>query len=527
MRFLKRLLRWTGILTVAVVVTGYGTFLYTNRTPPQLKAPNYYAYYLEQDSVPAGRVGIFITHLVVPEHMEETVWFTASQKALQYIPWPFNKLAAGDRGVVLIDPDRYYEFEEFEPSTLVDHTGSDRDLDGVPYVTKWRLGEVTWIPPSESLHLDHGYFLLDSRGSGMPTISAKLINKARHYYYTPGKASVQGTVPHEYGMGVIVEQTMEQIRSRYGGIPYRWVNAENFGNAREAMYSLLDEGVDTVILSAPMAVYSHHEEFNGGFKHAMRYLHEWEETNGKHIKVIMARQLGDFDATREPWVNMLRDRLEQLPAGADIKIAMSIHGMPWDRVPHEAWLELSPPYLAATKADLERLLQGYDFGRTEVVQSQDHFADPHNDPEGKYLSTNDAFWDGVNDDYDYVINVPIEFFAENTDTLYYHAMANFENFPKYDVYQTIDYPDWNVPYTREIEHEGIRIIYNGVPVGAYNEPLVRAYVQALDEVLARSPEVARRATQDRRQYSVTRGSQRDGRDVPGSKPPAPRMEDRP
>ena len=29
-------------------------------------------------------------------------------------------------------------------------------------------------------------------------------------------------------------------------------------------------------------------------------------------------------------------------------------------------------------------------------------------------------------DYDYVVNVPIEFFAENTDTMFYHAMANFE-----------------------------------------------------------------------------------------------------
>lgn len=495
MRVLKKLLVWTGGLVLLVAVGAYGVFRYVNRIPPQLKEPNYYTYYLGQDTVPEGRAGVFVTHLVIPENMEQETWYTIAQKVLQYIPWPFRELASADRGVMLLDPERYYEFEKFEPTRLVDHTGSDRDLDGVPYITKWRLGEVTWVPPSENLHLDHGYFLLDSRGSGMPTVSAKLTNKARHYYYMPGKASVQGTVPHEHGMGIIVEQGMAKIRARYGDVPYRWVNAENFGMAREAMYSLLDEGVDTIILSSPMAVYSHHEDFNGGFKHAMHYIHEWEEANGKQIKVIMTRQLGDFEATREPWVNMLRDRLEQLPAGADVKVAMSIHGMPWDRVPHEAWLELSPPYLNGTQTALEELLERYDFGRTEVVMSQDHFADPHNDPDGKYLSTNDAFWDGVNDGYDYVINVPIEFFAENTDTLYYHAMANFENFPEYNLYDTIDYPDWSVPYTREIEHEGTQLIYNGVPVGAYNEPLVRAYTQSLDEVLAQSPEAERVATQ--------------------------------
>lgn len=486
MRLIKKLLLWTGSVALLCAVGAYGTFRYMNRTPPQLKEPNYYTYYKQQDTVPEGRVGIFITHLVISEELDPTVWYTIAQKVLQYIPWPVRNIVSADRGVVLLDPERYYEFEEFEPTRLVDPTGSPRDLDGVRYITKWRMGELTWVPPSESLHLDHGYFLLGSRGSGMPRVSAKLVNKARHYYYAPGKASVKGTVPHEHGMRIIVTAAMEEIRARYGDVPYRWANAENFGEAREAMYSLLDEGVDTVVLSAPAPVYSHHEEFNGGFRHAMHYIHEWEEANDKHIKVIMTRQLGDFAPTIEPWVNMLRDRLDTLPAGADVKVAMSIHGMPWDRVPLEAWLELSPGYTSNTQAALQDLLESYPFGRTEVVLSQDHFADSHNDPDDKHLSTNDAFWDGVKDGYDYVINVPIEFFAENTDTLYYHAMANFENFPEYDLYETIDYPDWSVPFTREIVHDGTHLIYNGVPVGAYNEPLVRAYVQAIDEVLSQA-----------------------------------------
>jgi hypothetical protein len=298
-------------------------------------------------------------------------------------------------------------------------------------------------------------------------------------------------------MGVIVAEAMEQIRARYGDVPYRWITAENFGRARTALRSLLDEGIDTVVLSAPAAIYSHHEEFNGGFKHAMHYIHEWEEANDKKIKVIMTRQLGDFAATLEPWNNMLRDRLDTLPAGADVKVVMSTHGMPWDRVPHEAWIELAPGYVNGALSSLRDTLESYPFDRTQIVQSQDHFADAHNNPDGKYLATNTAFWDGVNDGYDYVINVPIEFFAENTDTMYFHMMANFENFPGYELYETVDYPDWNVPFTRQLSYQGTTIIYNGVPVGSYNKPLIRAYVAAVDEILSQGSRPILTAAQPR------------------------------
>ncbi|MFW2406017.1 MAG: hypothetical protein ACN4GT_14695 [Gammaproteobacteria bacterium] len=479
-----RFLKIVAVLFVFVGVAGFGTYKYKNATPPQLKAPNYYAYYQDHDTVPEGRVGIFISHLIMPEEMRTIDFFTLAQKSMQYIPWPIRNIASADRGVVLLDPDRFYEFEEFTPQRLVDPEGNDRDLDGVPYADKYLRGEVEWVPPRENFHLDHGYFLLTKRKGGMPSLAGKLINKARHYYYTPGKGSMQGTIPHEAGMRIIVEAAMDRMQEKYGPIPYRWITAEDFGRARAELYSLLDEGIDTVILSAPAPVYSHHEEFNGAFKHAMHYIHEWEQRNNKTIKVIMTPQLGDFEATQQTWANMLRDRLDTLPAGASVKVVMSVHGMPWDLVPNEAWIELSPPYVNGTMAALKDVLESYDFSRTEIVQTQDHFADPHNNPNGTYLSTNEGFWDAVHEDFDYAINVPIEFFAENTDTLYSHAMFNFEFFPTYDLYEPIDYPDASVPYTREFDVEGTRVIYNGVPAGDYNKPIIEAYSQALDSVLS-------------------------------------------
>ena len=479
-----RFLKLVAVLVVFVVVAGFGTYKYKNATPPQLKAPNYYAYYQDHDTIPEGRVGIFISHLIMPEEMRTIDFYTLAQKPMQYIPWPIRNVASADRGVVLLDPNRFYEFEEFTPQRLVDPEGNDRDLDGVPYAEKYLRGEIEWVPPRENFHLDHGYFLLPARKGGMPSLAGKLINKARHYYYTPGKGSMQGTIPHEAGMRIIVEAAMDRMQDKYGPIPYRWITAEDFGRARTELYSLLDEGIDTVILSAPAPVYSHHEEFNGAFKHAMHYIHEWEQRNNKTIKVIMTPQLGDFEATRQTWVNMLRDRLDTIPAGSSVKVVMSVHGMPWDLVPNEAWIELSPPYVTGTMAGLKEVLESYDFSRAEIVQTQDHFADPHNNPNGTYLSTNAGFWDAVHDDFDYAINVPIEFFAENTDTLYAHAMFNFEFFPTYDIYEPIDYPDPSVPYTREFDVEGTRVIYNGVPAGDYNKPIIEAYSQALDSVLS-------------------------------------------
>jgi hypothetical protein len=469
--------------------TAYGTYLYMNRTPAQLVAPNYFEYYRNHDRVPEGRVGIFVSSLVMPEDYRQEDYYLLALKAKQYIPWPINVMWDDDRGVLLLDPARPYEFEPFTPTRLVDANGRDTDLDGIPYVVKYHRGEIAWVPPRPTLHLDHGYYLMKGRTGGMPTVSAKLANKARTYYH--GMGIKGGKIPHEAGMRVIVEAAMREVQAWHGPIPWRWVTADNFGLARAAMFSLLDEGVDTVVLAAPAPIYSHHEEFNGSIRHAMHYIEEWrEEHGGQPIKVVIQPQLGDFPVLRECWVMMLRDRLDALPKSAAVKVAASIHGMAWERVPHEAWLELAPGYRDGTVAALKELLESYGFARTEIVLAQDHFADPYNDPEGKYLSTNKAFLDGIRDDFDYVINVPIEFFAENTDTLFSHAMFNFEHIPGFDRYEQVDYPDWTVPFTREYVVDGTHVIYNGVPVGRYNRPIIAAFVEALDAVLSPAPAVA-------------------------------------
>ena len=105
-----------------------------------------------------------------------------------------------------------------------------------------------------------------------------------------------------------------KLEQKYGPIPWRWVTADNPSMAREALFDLLDEGIDTLVLAAPRPVYSHHEEFNGAFKHAVHYLHEWQELNGNpEIKVIITPQLSQFDVMYETHADILRDNLKNHP----------------------------------------------------------------------------------------------------------------------------------------------------------------------------------------------------------------------
>ncbi len=479
---MKRLFKTVLAVFLSVVVVSVASFFYMNRTPPQLKEPNYFNYYKNQDLVVEGKVGIFISHLIMPEDMAAVDFHNLAMKTKQYIPWPPKLLFDKDDGVVLMDEDRFYEFEEFVPTKLIDADGKDKDIDGTPYIVKYHEGLIEWVPPRRSLHLSPGNFLMKARKMGMPTVSSKLINKANLYYYS-GKGIVNGKIPHAAGNYEIASKAMAQIQKKYGPIPWRWITAEDFGAARTQMRSLLDEGVDTVILAPPRPTYSHHEEFNGSFKHAFEYIHEWEEEHHKEIKVILLPQLSEFPIIRQAYLQMLSDRLATFPIASSVKIVVSIHGMAWDLVPHEAWLELSPTYVEPMLEDVKAMMSRYDFSRVEVVKSQDHFADPYYNPDGKYLSTNTAFLDGIRDGFDYVVNLPIEFFVENTDTMFSHAIFNFEGFEDFDRYKTINYTDWSIPYTREFFVDGTQVIYNGLPVGKYNKPIIEAFYQAMDSVL--------------------------------------------
>ena len=250
-------------------------------------------------------------------------------------------------------------------------------------------------------------------------------------------------------------------------------------------FTLLDEGIDTLILAAPRPVYSHHEEFNGSIKHAMHYVHEWQELHGgKEIKMIISPELSFYDPMYETHKAILRDNLKTIPEGSSLKLVLSVHGMPWDLVPHEGWIKLAPKFVDRSMAEAAKVMEGYNYERVEIVQSQDHFADPANNPNGTYLSTNKAFWEGIEDGYDYILNIPLEFFAENTDTMFYHDMANYDSFDDYDVYDTAEYTDWTKPWRKQLVQDGTVVMYGGLAAHQFSGTIIEAFYMALDSIVS-------------------------------------------
>ncbi len=180
---------------------------------------------------------------------------------------------------------------------------------------------------------------------------------------------------------------------------------------------------------------------------------------------------------------MLRDRLDILPQGSDVFVALTIHGMPWKSMPNEAWLNFGPSYTDKLLQEAKAQIKNYNFNKTDVILCQFNFGDDEWDPENNDLSANEAYWKAIDEGYDYVVNLPIEFYAENTDSMLTFPMEQYEHFDQYNIYEPISYPDWSVPYTRTMVQGETEVIYNGVPAGKYQTYVIDAYYQSLTSVL--------------------------------------------
>jgi hypothetical protein len=490
---MKKLL--IGTVAIAVMLTAGFTFVSSQQNAPP--TPDlYYDFYKSHDTTPEGKVGVFLVGLNTGEDYEPAWWKNIFDHSLHtVIPWPARVFAGMDTGVALVDPNRYWEYTEFKPTVLQDQYGQQHDLDGIPYIEKWRRGQVQWQPPNPRRYLDTGFFLYDGRKSGVPSRAGKRMSIAKTWYYGSGFSNQK--VPHAYQAQRVFDDAFATLTQKYGDFPYHTADSMDPWEMQREVYELLDGGIDTLVLASPMVVYSHYEEFNGSWRKVRELVQQWQQERGqgKTIKLVMAPPMGHFQPIRQGFVHLLKDRLDTLPADAKVKIAISVHGMPWDRFPYEAWLELSKPYLEPLQAEVDELVAGYAFPKTEIVVCQDHFADPIWDPEQKYLSTHRAYVEGQRDGYDYVIQQPMEFYTENTDTMFSHAHHNYEGFEGYDVYETIDYSDWDQPYVRVLDYQGTTTIYNGVMTGEYRHYVADSLAMAIDSILSQSQTLQAQAGQ--------------------------------
>jgi len=92
-----------GILVVLVLLAAglFALFKYKNRQP----TPDLYELFLKQDTTPVGKVGVFVTGLIMPENHNHAFFHNIIKKINKVvIPWPINILAMKDNGIALLDP---------------------------------------------------------------------------------------------------------------------------------------------------------------------------------------------------------------------------------------------------------------------------------------------------------------------------------------------------------------------------------------------------------------------------------------
>jgi protoheme ferro-lyase len=423
-----------------------------------------------QDRLPVGKPGVILAELGMPEDYDPEFYIRYMGHVFQYVLPPFvRRFVLADRGIVLIDPQNPLAREPFEPRQLIDMYGSFANGEGRPYTEC----QVTWCPPGMKQNpWDHGHFLYTGHGKGgAPDICQKAGAKVVGWYY--GHLLPERKVAWAHQCRRIYEEATARLRQRLPQAEFRHARYGYPESVGQAVEALLAAGCQTIVyqdFSSPA-----HSDFEQ-YAYALPMVHEF--VNGR-AKVICADQLGNQPAMREAYVQIIRDQLATLPRESRLLLILSKHGHPFKK----ETLDLrGPEYQRPLEAEARRVMAAWG-GQWDLVWSDDEYADEYWDPKGTKLATFAAYRRAIEEAYDYALEVPTDFVAENTDLMILHAMRKFCAFAEYDPYEPIPYPDWEQPLVRTFRERTTTGIYAGCPVGPYRKHVVEATVSSVLETL--------------------------------------------
>lgn len=434
------------------------------------KQAGYHKLFEKQDTRPVGRVGIMLADMGMPEDYEFAFYRNYINHVFHYMLPPFvAPMVLADRGICLIDPENPLAREAFKPRQLCDAHGSYANKAGKPYVEC----PVAWHPPGMPKNpWDHGYFIYTEEGKGGASdISQKTGAKVYSWYY--GHLLPEKKVAWAYQCRLVYEDAAKELKKRYPGAELRHAFYVYPESMRQAAEELIAAGCQTIIYqSFCNPVYSDFEEY----QFALPMLYDFVDGRAK---IICADQLGNQPALRRGFVKMLEDRLAKLPKDASVFVILSKHGHPFKKETQDLRGAL---YRQPLEEDVRRVMEGWK-GKWDLTWSNDEYADEYWDPKGARLETHAAYRMAIDQGYDYALELPTEFIAENTDLMIFHAMKKFNAFVGYDKNNPVPYPDWDKPLVRE-HHEGKTTgIYLSVPVGPYRKYVVEALVEAVSEMM--------------------------------------------
>lgn len=431
---------------------------------------SYEKYFRQQDKKPVGKPGIILAELGMPEDFDPGFYTKFMDHVFVYsLPGLLQPLILADRGIALIDPSNPLAKEEFKPTRLVDKNGSFINKQGRPYVEC----DVTWRPPGMKRNpADHGYFLYKGEGKGgAPDVCQKTAAKVAGWYY--GHLLPEKKVAWAYQCARICEDSAARLKLRYTDASIRYARYMYVDSVRHAVEELLNEGCQTIIyqcISNP--VYSDFEDYSL----AIPLVHGL--VNGR-AKVISADQPGNQPAMREAFARLALDNLSRLPSDASLLLILSKHGHPFRK---ETLDMRGPEYRLPLEEAMREMMQDRN-GKWELVWSDDEFADEYWDPGNKKFSTYAAYRKAIEEGYDYALEIPTDFIAENTDLMFHHAMKKFRAFKEFNPNIPVPYPDWDRPLVRVFREGKTTGIYAGCPVGPYRPFVAEAITTSVAAVL--------------------------------------------
>jgi len=434
------------------------------------KRYGYEVLFRDQDRKVRGRPGIILADLGMPEEHDPSFYTRFMDHVFACsIPRFIQPLVLADRGLALIDPGNPLARESFKPKHLVDMNGSFLNRAGKPYTEC----EVSWHPPGMKKNpSDHGYFLYKGDGKGgAPDICQKTAAKVAGWYY--GHLIPEKKIAWATQCKRVYEEAEAMLKSEYPEAVIRHARYMFPESIIEAADKLISEGCGTIIYQCFCnPVYSDFEDYSLAFPLVHR------SVNGR-AKVIFADQAGNQPAIRLAYTGLAADVIYEIPSSASLLLILSRHGHPFRR----ETLDLrSPAYTVPLEADMRKLLKERN-GRSELVWSDDEFADEYWDPKRKKCSTFMAYRKAIDEGYDFAVEVPVDFIAENTDLMFLHAIKKFRAFREYDPFQPVPYPDWAKPLRRVFREGKTTGIYAGCPVGKYSRHIAEAAGNSVIEIL--------------------------------------------
>lgn len=451
---MKKLWYTIGFLILVIAVSAS---LSTNQDDMQ------YRRFLLQDKTIEGKPGVLLVALGQPEEYDfEFFDRYMTQIFNAAFPPALKPVIMGDSGTVLLDPADVTASEEFIPKKLIDCFGNDRNEEGEEYIDL----EYEWIEPRDED--SPGHFLWREHTEGYIDIVEKVSIKILINYYgiMPGNK-----IPYMHQHRAIFSDVERMLAEEFPGVPMSVALSMYPETIEEAVDELIHDGVETVVALDLFHVYSSLEEFNSLFK-------EIKDAVAERAKVVFAPFPGAYASYRKAYVKMAEDEVLHLPKDEKKLIILTCHG--WPDIPGDPYPELAVVYYHNMQEEIKAAVAGTN---THVILADTDFAGDDMDAAEQRLATFEALEMAIEDEYDYVFFILIDFLSENTDTIFAHPFESLE--PLHFEYEgMVPYPDFDKPFRLELTSGKTRIVSAGCAVGdRYRPHISQGIFDALATVL--------------------------------------------